>query len=192
MRPDEPADTANVDGSVEETILSDPHQLRQLDEPEETIASESADPTHIDTAETIDSSNVDPRALTELRTGVGRAPAMIGPFQVLKTIGSGGFGTVYLGIDRHLDRQVAIKVAKVGVLDENQSGDSCARLALRLSCAIRTLCRSTNTAMRAGRGTNSLKVRRFASCYRIRKNWPPSMPSRSSIRLPPHCSMPTQ
>ena len=56
MRPDEPADTANVDGSVEETILSDPHQLRQLDEPEETIASESADPTHIDTAETIDSS----------------------------------------------------------------------------------------------------------------------------------------
>jgi len=122
VRPDEPADTANVDGSVEETILSDPHQLRQLDEPEETIASESADPTHIDTAETIDSSNVDPRALTELRTGVGRAPAMIGPFQVLKTIGSGGFGTVYLGIDRHLDRQVAIKVAKVVVLDENHIG----------------------------------------------------------------------
>ncbi len=33
----------------------------------------------------------------------------LGDFEVLRTIGSGGFGTVYLAIDRSLDREVAIK-----------------------------------------------------------------------------------
>jgi len=35
--------------------------------------------------------------------------ARLGDFEIIRTIGSGGFGTVYLAMDRSLDREVAIK-----------------------------------------------------------------------------------
>src|SRR5262245_47325581 len=37
-------------------------------------------------------------------------PARIGKFQILRVLGAGTFGTVYLALDPDLQRQVAIKV----------------------------------------------------------------------------------
>lgn len=53
-------------------------------------------------------------------TGNGREsdvapiPSRIGRYRVVRRIGSGTFGTVYLGHDDHLDRPVAIKMARDG------------------------------------------------------------------------------
>ena len=46
------------------------------------------------------------------------APEKIGQFEVLRQIGSGGMGAVYLGRDPELDRQVAIKVIREEVHDQ--------------------------------------------------------------------------
>ncbi|MBI3047315.1 MAG: serine/threonine protein kinase [Acidobacteria bacterium] len=45
-------------------------------------------------------------------------PEKIGQFEVLRQIGSGGMGAVYLGRDPELDRQVAIKVIREEVHDQ--------------------------------------------------------------------------
>ena len=45
-------------------------------------------------------------------------PTKIGIFEVLRQIGSGGMGAVYLGRDPELDRQVAIKVIREEVHDQ--------------------------------------------------------------------------
>ncbi len=47
----------------------------------------------------------------------------IGRFDIIKVLGQGAFGTVYLAHDPHLDRKVAIKVAKTGVLSGKQDVD---------------------------------------------------------------------
>ena len=39
-------------------------------------------------------------------------PSRIGNYEVLRQIGTGGMGSVYLGRDPELDRQVAIKVIR--------------------------------------------------------------------------------
>ena len=46
------------------------------------------------------------------------APFKIGQFQVLRQVGSGGMGAVYLGRDAELDRQVAIKVIRQEIHDQ--------------------------------------------------------------------------
>ncbi len=54
----------------------------------------------------------------------GRAGgAKIGRFEIIKVLGQGAFGTVYLAHDPHLDRKVAVKVAKTGVLSGKQDVD---------------------------------------------------------------------
>ena len=45
-------------------------------------------------------------------------PTRIGNFEILRQIGSGGMGSVYLGRDPELDRQVAIKVIREEVHDQ--------------------------------------------------------------------------
>jgi serine/threonine-protein kinase len=45
-------------------------------------------------------------------------PTKIGAFEVIRQIGSGGMGAVYLGRDPELDRQVAIKVIREEVHDQ--------------------------------------------------------------------------
>ncbi len=47
----------------------------------------------------------------------------LGRYQVLKVLGQGAFGMVFLAEDPHLDRKVAIKVAKTGVLTGKQDVD---------------------------------------------------------------------
>lgn len=49
---------------------------------------------------------------------MGTLPSRIGQFEVLRQIGSGGMGAVYLGRDPELDRQVAIKVIREEVHDQ--------------------------------------------------------------------------
>ncbi|MEM7230998.1 MAG: protein kinase [Planctomycetota bacterium] len=46
---------------------------------------------------------------------IDELPQSIGKFQILSMLGRGSFGTVYLGLDSELDRQVAIKVPRVGI-----------------------------------------------------------------------------
>ena len=46
------------------------------------------------------------------------SPTRIGEFDILRQIGSGGMGDVYLGRDSRLDRQVAIKVVRAEVRDQ--------------------------------------------------------------------------
>ena len=43
-------------------------------------------------------------------------PEKIGTFEVIRQIGAGGMGAVYLGRDADLDRQVAIKVMSPALL----------------------------------------------------------------------------
>ncbi|MBX3436756.1 MAG: SUMF1/EgtB/PvdO family nonheme iron enzyme [Planctomycetaceae bacterium] len=85
----------SVDGSGAELVTT-----------EQTIAGESAE-------EGRSTSATDGRA----------ANATIGRFEILKVLGQGAFGTVYLAYDPHLDRKVAIKVAKTGVLSDKQDVD---------------------------------------------------------------------
>src|SRR5690242_11816886 len=47
-------------------------------------------------------------------------PAQIGRFHVRRHIGSGAFGAVYLAHDQQLDREVAVKVLRPGLLDNTK------------------------------------------------------------------------
>ena len=53
-----------------------------------------------------------PPTLMDTTSPVSAAPlpAQIGPYRVLRELGAGGFGTVYLAFDPDLKRQVAIKM----------------------------------------------------------------------------------
>ena len=54
---------------------------------------------------------------------MAKIPERIGKYEVLRALGRGGMGTVYLGLDRGLDRQVAIKVLSGPHLDEEDTQD---------------------------------------------------------------------
>ena len=47
----------------------------------------------------------------------------LGKYQVLREIGRGSMGTVYLGYDPYADRQVAIKVAHAEQLNDEEGGE---------------------------------------------------------------------
>ena len=47
-------------------------------------------------------------------------PSQIGKYEVTKVLGRGGMGVVYLGFDRHLGRQVAIKTLTEGFVDDKE------------------------------------------------------------------------
>ena len=51
------------------------------------------------------------------------APERLGKYQVLHEVGRGSMGTVYLGHDPYIDRQVAIKVAHAEQLSDEEGGD---------------------------------------------------------------------
>lgn len=53
----------------------------------------------------------------------GVSGSLIGRFKVEKLLGEGAFGAVYLAYDPHLDRKVAIKLAKTGVLSGRKDVD---------------------------------------------------------------------
>ena len=55
-----------------------------------------------------------------------RAPARLGKYQILETLGAGGMGVVYLGYDAAIERKVAIKTIRKDV-DPNASVEVTAR-----------------------------------------------------------------
>jgi tRNA A-37 threonylcarbamoyl transferase component Bud32 len=64
------------------------------------------------------------RLETETTTGWERPPGQhLGRFEVLDTVGQGGFGTVYRARDPQLDRTVALKVPRAGNLAGPQETD---------------------------------------------------------------------
>jgi serine/threonine protein kinase/formylglycine-generating enzyme required for sulfatase activity len=75
------------------------------------------------------------RALVEAVFAGSVHPARIGPFVVLRYLGGGGFGRVYLGRDERLDRLVAIKVPRAERFSSSEHVDRFlgeARLAARI------------------------------------------------------------
>jgi predicted ATPase/serine/threonine protein kinase len=61
------------------------------------------------------------------------SPASFGRYQVRRTLGSGGFGTVFLGQDSQLDRPVAIKVLHAGAGRPQAEADRFLQEARRLA-----------------------------------------------------------
>jgi class 3 adenylate cyclase/predicted ATPase len=77
-----------------------------------------------------------PPAPTERSGPQGAAPAppaVFGRHQVRRTLGAGGFGTVYLAHDTQLDRPVAIKVLHAGAPPARAEGEPCLQEARRLA-----------------------------------------------------------
>jgi serine/threonine protein kinase/WD40 repeat protein len=59
----------------------------------------------------------------DLLPGMPTIPEMIGRFRMIRLLGSGGFGLVFLAIDTKLDRRVAIKVPRPEVLATASNSD---------------------------------------------------------------------
>ena len=67
------------------------------------------------------------RAATHARLfGVAR-PATIGRYPVLRQLGAGGMGVVYLAHDRELDRNIALKLLRSDARDGSQGTDRLVR-----------------------------------------------------------------
>ncbi|MBI3464548.1 MAG: hypothetical protein HY000_16070, partial [Planctomycetes bacterium] len=72
----------------------------------------------------VDPSDLRSRVLAQLETvssdgsspASGTVPSQIGPYKVLRRLGEGGFGAVYLGHDEDLDIPLAIKVPSARLL----------------------------------------------------------------------------
>ncbi|HFE46091.1 MAG TPA: serine/threonine protein kinase [Nannocystis exedens] len=75
--------------------------------------------------------------LSERLFGITSEPVEIGRYVVLRRLGSGGMGVVYLGYDRELDRNVAIKLLRA----RGTSGEAKDRAAARLLREARALAR---------------------------------------------------
>jgi class 3 adenylate cyclase/tetratricopeptide (TPR) repeat protein len=60
-------------------------------------------------------------------------PAAFGRYEVRRALGTGGFGTVYLGHDTQLDRPVAIKVLRAGSNHQRAEGEQALQEARRLA-----------------------------------------------------------
>src|SRR3954452_968678 len=53
-----------------------------------------------------------------MSTASSTMPAVIGRFQIRAILGAGAFGTVYRALDSRLQREIALKVAHPGSLDD--------------------------------------------------------------------------
>jgi hypothetical protein len=73
-----------------------------------------------------------------------RIPAWLGDYKIIRTIGRGGLGIVYLAEDARLNRKVAIKrTARAKLRGSTAASASCRKLRRRPGWNIRGSCRST-------------------------------------------------
>lgn len=90
------------------------------DELDPTVVEDySADPASAATVDSAEAGDAGPSS----GGSVGVGTALIGRFRIQKLLGEGAFGAVYLADDPHLDRRVAIKIAKTGVLSQRSDVD---------------------------------------------------------------------
>src|SRR5262249_36314514 len=75
----------------------------------------------------------DPCTASARPDAASSSPSCFGRYQVRRAVGTGGFGTVYLGHDSELDRPVAIKVLHAGSVLPPAEGERFLQEARRLA-----------------------------------------------------------
>lgn len=113
-------DAANDTGEFAATMLSDVAEKGgPPDEPVEQRTILTGDGN----APVTDDAEATFRTLDGLPERWMASSGRLGRFKLIRILGQGAFGTVHLAHDPHLDRQVAIKVAKTGVLPQKRDID---------------------------------------------------------------------
>src|SRR5262249_27741464 len=83
----------------------------QKAEPKPQEKAPTAEPSVDESERTVAIGNMPPRLLGHL-DNAKEAPTRFGRYEVRQSLGTGGYGDVYLGHDGQLDRPVAIKVLR--------------------------------------------------------------------------------
>ena len=112
-------------------------------------------------------------------------PSQIGDCRIVRQIGRGGMGVVYLGQHIHLDRPVAIKVLPGVMFNRPDSLDRLvARRGLGRSCGTRTSARSSTPARKGASFTSSWSMSRGSRCSRTHPRGSATDPHRLRLRPP--------
>jgi serine/threonine protein kinase/formylglycine-generating enzyme required for sulfatase activity len=130
---------ADPNATVRDSMAGDDATVIEHSEEEQTVVESSSNAadsnatipdehaSSIDTPTVVSQNDEDDSQTFISASMPGEAPApaikTLDRFELIRVLGQGAFGTVYLGLDPRLDRHVAIKVAKTGVLNSKSDVD---------------------------------------------------------------------